>query len=82
MWGHISVLCKHNKYNGQSYYISKIVYLYNVQSLYTLYVYSNDIIIIQDQWTALHWATASGHTDCVSLLVASGASVDMKDYVS
>ena len=82
MWGHISVLCEHNKCNGQSYYISKIVYLYNVQSLYTLYVYSNDIIIIQVQRTALHIAAQYGHTDCVSLLVASGASVDMKDRVS
>jgi len=32
--------------------------------------------------TPLHWATSDGHTDSVSILVASGANVNMKDKVS
>ena len=39
-------------------------------------------IIIQDQWTALHWAARKGDTDCVQLLCDAGAAVDAKDNVS
>ena len=32
--------------------------------------------------TPLHWAAGRGHTDCVALLMKSGANVNMKDKVS
>ena len=38
--------------------------------------------IIQSQRTALSYAAEKGHTDIVSLLVASGANVNMKDEVN
>ena len=38
--------------------------------------------IIQWQNTPLHRAAASGHTDSVALLVASGADINMKNNVS
>ena len=36
----------------------------------------------QDGQTALHYASRSGHTDVVKLLVESGAQLDNKDNVS
>ena len=38
--------------------------------------------IIQWQDTPLHYAALNGHTDKVALLVASGADINMKNYVS
>ena len=35
----------------------------------------------QDGGTALMWASASGHTDVVQLLLSSGAQVDLQDKV-
>jgi ankyrin repeat protein len=32
-----------------------------------------------DQWTALHWAAAKGHTEIVSLLLEKGANVNVQD---
>ena len=45
-------------------------------------VVNDDIIIIQTQWTPLHYAASNGHTDSVALLVDNGADVNMKDKVS
>ena len=38
--------------------------------------------IIQLQSTPLYFAAGNGHTDSVTLLVASGADINMKDNVS
>ena len=35
----------------------------------------------QDGETALMWASGSGHTDVVQLLLSSGAQVDLQDEV-
>ena len=45
-----------------------------------LYTHCNDVI--QEQYTPLHLAAMSGHTDTVALLIKSGANVNMKDWVS
>jgi ankyrin repeat protein len=31
--------------------------------------------VLQDGWTALMWAAASGRTECVKLLIKRGANV-------
>ena len=81
LWSHITI-CVNIINTAVNPIIS--VKLYNVQSLHTLYVYSNVqyYSIIQEQWTPLHCAARWGHTDCVALLAASGANVNMKDKVS
>ena len=38
--------------------------------------------VIQNQETALHLAASGGHTDVVAQLVAKGANVNMKNWVS
>ena len=45
-------------------------------------VVNDDVIIIQEQVTPLHYAAYNGHTDSVALLAANGADVNMKDHVS
>ena len=37
---------------------------------------------MQTHYTPLHYAAERGHTDTVALLVASGADVNMKIWVS
>ena len=45
-------------------------------------VSGNYFIVIQGHLTPLHYAASKGHTDSISLLVASVADVNVKDNVS
>ena len=48
------------------FYVSKVMHYY----------------LIQDQWTALHWAAWSDHVDGAKLLIAAGANKNAFDRVS
>ena len=39
-------------------------------------------LVIQDQMTALHWASRKGHTEVVKVLLAAGANIHDSDKVS
>ena len=38
-------------------------------------------IVLQDGWTALHWASSYGHVEVVKMLVNYGIAVDIKNRV-
>ena len=53
---------------------------------YLLHVHHCDSTVLshcvpQDGWTALMYASDSGHTDIVQLLLSAGAKVDLQDAV-
>ena len=47
----------------------------------TIY-YMSTLLLSQDQKTPTHYAAVNGHVEALKLLVARGATVNMKDEVS
>ena len=56
-----------------------------IYSIYGLFLILNSIIlyiiVIQDGWTALMWASASGYLPVVECLVQQGAKINMQNEV-
>ena len=44
--------------------------------------YYNDMLLLQDSWTALHFACRNGHVEVVKLLMSNNADISATDEVS
>ena len=44
--------------------------------------YYNDMLLLQDDWNALHWACNNGHVEVVKLLMSNNADISATSKVS